>query len=139
MRAARQPTACKYSRTGSPKRREPIASRSNFQTQPPSARLSERRPMNSTMKGLSQGCSGIRRKRAKAASKVSYTRLLPMGGRASGCRASSAGERIGESTITTPPSESPYWDATFKPEEMDGAMEALHLCEAVDLIQVVED
>jgi hypothetical protein len=26
----------------------------------------------------------------------------------------------------------------FKPEEMDGAMEALHLCEAVDLIQVVE-
>jgi hypothetical protein len=27
----------------------------------------------------------------------------------------------------------------FKPEEMDGAMEALHLCEAVDLIQVVED
>jgi hypothetical protein len=27
----------------------------------------------------------------------------------------------------------------FKPEEMDGAMEALHLCEAVDLVQVVED
>jgi hypothetical protein len=27
----------------------------------------------------------------------------------------------------------------FKLEEMDGAMEALHLCEAVDLIQVVED
>jgi hypothetical protein len=27
----------------------------------------------------------------------------------------------------------------FKAEEMDGAMEALHLCEAVDLIQVVED
>lgn len=27
----------------------------------------------------------------------------------------------------------------FRPEEMDGAMEALHLCETVDLIQVVED
>jgi hypothetical protein len=27
----------------------------------------------------------------------------------------------------------------FKPEEMDGVMEALHLCEAVDLVQVVED
>src|ERR1700730_2762689 len=27
----------------------------------------------------------------------------------------------------------------FKPEEIDGAMEALHLCEAVDLVQVVED
>jgi hypothetical protein len=27
----------------------------------------------------------------------------------------------------------------FKPEEMDGAMEALHLCEAVDLVQVIED
>ncbi len=27
----------------------------------------------------------------------------------------------------------------FKTEEVDGAMEALHLCEAVDLIQVVED
>jgi hypothetical protein len=27
----------------------------------------------------------------------------------------------------------------FKPEEIDGCMEALHLCEAVDLIQVVED
>ncbi len=27
----------------------------------------------------------------------------------------------------------------FKNEEVDGAMEALHLCEAVDLIQVVED
>jgi hypothetical protein len=27
----------------------------------------------------------------------------------------------------------------FKPQEMDGAMEALHLCEAVDLVQVVED
>src|ERR1700738_287407 len=36
-----------------------------------------------------------------------------MGGRSSGCRASSAGERIGESTITAPPSISPYWDATF--------------------------
>ena len=36
-----------------------------------------------------------------------------MGGRSSGCRASSAGERIGESTITAPPSASPYWDATF--------------------------
>src|SRR5438046_414081 len=62
--------------------------------------------MNSTMKRLSQGCSGIRRKRAKAASKVSYTRLLPMGRRVSGCRASSSGERIGESTITAPPSVS---------------------------------
>ena len=93
MSAARQPTACKYSRTGSPKRRALMASLSNFQTQPSSARLSEWRPMNSTMKGLSQGCSGIRRKRAKAASKVSYTRLLPMGGRVSGCRASSTGYR----------------------------------------------
>src|SRR5215470_19198931 len=74
MSAARQPTACKYSRTGSPKRREPMASLSNFQTQPFSARLSEWRPMNSTMKGLSQGCSGIRRKRANAASKVSMRR-----------------------------------------------------------------
>lgn len=27
----------------------------------------------------------------------------------------------------------------FKPEEVDGCMEALHLCEAVDLVQVVED
>lgn len=27
----------------------------------------------------------------------------------------------------------------FKPEEIDGCMEALHLCEAVDLIQVVDD
>jgi len=27
----------------------------------------------------------------------------------------------------------------FKPGEIDGAMEALHLCEAVDLLQVVED
>jgi len=27
----------------------------------------------------------------------------------------------------------------FKPEEVDGSMEALHLCEAVDLVQVVED
>jgi hypothetical protein len=27
----------------------------------------------------------------------------------------------------------------FKPDEVDGCMEALHLCEAVDLIQVVED
>lgn len=27
----------------------------------------------------------------------------------------------------------------FKPEEIDGCMEALHLCEAVDLVQVVED
>lgn len=27
----------------------------------------------------------------------------------------------------------------FKSQVMDGAMEALHLCEAVDLIQVVED
>jgi hypothetical protein len=27
----------------------------------------------------------------------------------------------------------------FKPEEVDGAMEALHLCQAVDLVQVVED
>ena len=27
----------------------------------------------------------------------------------------------------------------FKPEEMDGAMEALHLCQAVDLVQIVED
>jgi hypothetical protein len=34
-------------------------------------------------------------------------------GRVSGCRASSSGERIGESTITAPPSMSPYWDATF--------------------------
>src|SRR5258708_2198490 len=36
-----------------------------------------------------------------------------MGGRTSGCRASSSGERIGESTITAPPSVSPYWDATL--------------------------
>src|ERR1700719_1141903 len=36
-----------------------------------------------------------------------------MGGRSSGCRASSSGERIGESTITAPPSVSPYLDATF--------------------------
>src|SRR5271169_6537277 len=36
-----------------------------------------------------------------------------MGGRSSGCRASSSGERIGESTITVPPSVSPYRDATF--------------------------
>jgi len=63
MSAARQLTVCKYSRTGSPKRREPMASLPNFQTQPSSERLSERRPMNSTMKGFSQGCSGIRRKR----------------------------------------------------------------------------
>jgi hypothetical protein len=48
-----------------------------------------------------------------AISKVSYTRLLPMGGRVSGCRASSSGERIGEPTITAPPSVSPYCDATF--------------------------
>jgi len=27
----------------------------------------------------------------------------------------------------------------FKPEEVDGCMEAFHLCEAVDLVQVVED
>jgi hypothetical protein len=27
----------------------------------------------------------------------------------------------------------------FKRDEVDGAMEALHLCEAVDLVQVVED
>ncbi|MFH1969018.1 MAG: hypothetical protein ABIJ53_01730 [Verrucomicrobiota bacterium] len=27
----------------------------------------------------------------------------------------------------------------FKPDEVDGAMEALHLCEAVDLVQIVED
>jgi hypothetical protein len=27
----------------------------------------------------------------------------------------------------------------FKPDEVEGAMEALHLCEAVDLVQVVED
>lgn len=27
----------------------------------------------------------------------------------------------------------------FKPDEVDGCMEALHLCEAVDLVQVVED
>jgi hypothetical protein len=27
----------------------------------------------------------------------------------------------------------------FKPGEVDGSMEALHLCEAVDLVQVVED
>jgi hypothetical protein len=27
----------------------------------------------------------------------------------------------------------------FKPDEVDGCMEALHLCEAVDLLQVVED
>jgi hypothetical protein len=27
----------------------------------------------------------------------------------------------------------------FKPEEIDGCMEAFHLCEAVDLVQVVED
>jgi hypothetical protein len=27
----------------------------------------------------------------------------------------------------------------FKPDEVDGAMEALHLCEAVDLLQIVED
>lgn len=27
----------------------------------------------------------------------------------------------------------------FKPDEIDGAMEAFHLCEAVDLLQVVED
>jgi hypothetical protein len=27
----------------------------------------------------------------------------------------------------------------FKPEEIEGCMEALHLCEAVDLVQVVED
>ena len=27
----------------------------------------------------------------------------------------------------------------FKPDEIDGCMEALHLCEAVDLIQIVED
>jgi hypothetical protein len=47
-----------------------MASLSNFQTQPFSTRLSERRPMNSTMKGFSQSYSGIRRKRSKAASKV---------------------------------------------------------------------
>ena len=27
----------------------------------------------------------------------------------------------------------------FKPDEIDGSMEALHLCEAVDLVQIVED
>ena len=27
----------------------------------------------------------------------------------------------------------------FKPDEVDGSMDALHLCEAVDLVQVVED
>jgi hypothetical protein len=27
----------------------------------------------------------------------------------------------------------------FKPDEIDGSMEALHLCEAVDLLQIVED
>ncbi len=27
----------------------------------------------------------------------------------------------------------------FKPEEIDGAMEALHLCESVDLLQIVQD
>lgn len=27
----------------------------------------------------------------------------------------------------------------FKPDEIDGCMEALHLCEAIDLVQVVED
>lgn len=27
----------------------------------------------------------------------------------------------------------------FKPDEVDGCMEALHLCEAVDLVQIVED
>jgi hypothetical protein len=27
----------------------------------------------------------------------------------------------------------------FKPDEIDGCMEALHLCEAVDLVQIVED
>jgi hypothetical protein len=27
----------------------------------------------------------------------------------------------------------------FKPDEIEGCMEALHLCEAVDLVQVVED
>ena len=27
----------------------------------------------------------------------------------------------------------------FKPDEADGCMEALHLCEAVDLVQVIED
>ena len=27
----------------------------------------------------------------------------------------------------------------FKRDEIDGCMEALHLCEAVDLVQVVED
>jgi hypothetical protein len=41
MSAARQPTACKYSRTGSPNRREPMGSLSNFQTQRSSARLNE--------------------------------------------------------------------------------------------------
>ena len=27
----------------------------------------------------------------------------------------------------------------FKPDEIDGSMEALHLCEAVDLVQIVEE
>ena len=27
----------------------------------------------------------------------------------------------------------------FKPDEIAGSMEALHLCEAVDLVQIVED
>ena len=54
---------CKYSRTGSPKRREPTASLSNFQTHPFSVRLSERRPMNSTMKGFSQHSRGCLRPR----------------------------------------------------------------------------
>ena len=30
-------------------------------------------------------------------------------------------------------------NSEFKPDEMDGAMEAFHLCEAVDLVQIVED
>jgi hypothetical protein len=30
-------------------------------------------------------------------------------------------------------------NSEFKPDEVDGCMEALHLCEAVDLVQVVED
>jgi hypothetical protein len=55
--------------------------------------------MNSTMKGLSQGCSGIGQKRAKAASKVSYTRLLPMGGRVSGCAIVAGGDGVKQSAL----------------------------------------
>ena len=48
----------------------PIAAPSNFQVQPSSAGISECRPMNSTRKSLSQGCGGIRRKRARPSSNV---------------------------------------------------------------------